>query len=430
MDEERRYAEEPDSRWYSGQSAYDAQLPSGTPTPSVAPADRTSPYESGAHERPEYAYRLPDPRLTDEPRHPLAGGIDPLTSSGGYADRYRSDDAASTAGGFARGASHATRDDGIDAAPPRTAFDAIRVPLRATEYPAIRPGTSPGETGTNLAAPPLSPAPPGAGPSSAATGTGLSSPSLGSTGLSGTGLSSTGLSNTDSGLGSKSPGGIGSGSTAFGTTGYAGAGSTTSVAGPTVGGPGNAGPGNAGPGNAGPGNAGPGNGGLGSGGLGSGGLGSGGAGNGAPGSGGSGGSGGATAYNEPTSFVPPVGARTADGAGSDRFALDRGAAGRLGGDTVYRTRRPVTAVIFAVVSSLLMVPVLRLLVQASFVDPPLAGGIVPAVLMALGLPLTGFGLYGVAGGGGAMDRTALLRPPAGYLLVGLVLLLAAGLATA
>jgi hypothetical protein len=119
-------------------------------------------------------------------------------------------------------------------------------------------------------------------------------------------------------------------------------------------------------------------------------------------------------YNEPTGVVPPV----------SRFATEAKPA-----ESVYRTRRPVSAVVVAVVTVLLMVPVVMLLIQATFVDDPVARGIVPAVLLTLGLPLTGAGLYALAGGG-PVGREALLRPPVAYLPVGLVLLLAAGLAVA
>lgn len=119
-------------------------------------------------------------------------------------------------------------------------------------------------------------------------------------------------------------------------------------------------------------------------------------------------------YDDPTSVVPPV----------SRFATETKPA-----ESVYRTRRPVSAVVVAVVTVLLMVPVVMLLIQATFVDDPVARGIVPGVLLTLGLPLTGAGLYALAGGG-PIGREALLRPPVAYLPVGLVLLLAAGLSVA
>jgi hypothetical protein len=117
-------------------------------------------------------------------------------------------------------------------------------------------------------------------------------------------------------------------------------------------------------------------------------------------------------YNEPTSMVPMTGDRS-------------GAA-----EAVYRSRRPVSAVVFAVVTIVLLIPALMLLVQATFVDDPTARGVVPAVLLTLGLPLTGFGLYSLAGGGRAGVRDAWLRPPLAYLPIGLLLLLAAGLGVA
>ncbi|WP_189079320.1 hypothetical protein [Mangrovihabitans endophyticus] len=116
------------------------------------------------------------------------------------------------------------------------------------------------------------------------------------------------------------------------------------------------------------------------------------------------------AYNEPTGLVPPVGART--------------------GDSVYRTRRSASSVLVAIGVALLMVPTVMLLVHATFGDDISARGVVPAVLLTLGLPLTGTGLFALAGGGRPVGREAWLRPPVAYLPVGLLLLLAAGLAVA
>jgi hypothetical protein len=115
---------------------------------------------------------------------------------------------------------------------------------------------------------------------------------------------------------------------------------------------------------------------------------------------------------ETTSVVPPVTERA-----------------RFPGETVYRTRRPVSAVLIAIVTVLLLVPVVMLLVQVTFVDDPAVRGIIPAVLLTLGLPLTGTGLYSLAAGGPA-GREVWLRPPVAYLPVGLILLLAAGLSVA
>jgi hypothetical protein len=115
---------------------------------------------------------------------------------------------------------------------------------------------------------------------------------------------------------------------------------------------------------------------------------------------------------EPTSVVPPLGERP-----------------RFPEEAVYRTRRPVSAVLIAIVTVLLLVPVVLLLIQVTFVDDPSVRGIVPSVLLTLGLPLTGGGLYSLAAGGPA-GRDVWLRPPIAYLPVGLLLLLAAGLSVA
>lgn len=112
--------------------------------------------------------------------------------------------------------------------------------------------------------------------------------------------------------------------------------------------------------------------------------------------------------NEPTSMVPLAGRQ----------------------DSVYNARRPVSSVLFAIVTVVLLVPAVLLLVQATFVDDPTARGIVPAVLLVLGLPLTGTGLYSLAAGGRVSSRDAWLRPPVTYLPVGVALLIAAGLAVA
>lgn len=95
-----------------------------------------------------------------------------------------------------------------------------------------------------------------------------------------------------------------------------------------------------------------------------------------------------------------------------------------------RARRPVSAFLIAAVTGVLLIPSIMLLIDATFGDGPmLAGGVVPAVLLILGLPLTGGGLYALAGGAPA-TRESWLRPPVAYLPIGLVLLLAAGLGAA
>ena len=124
---------------------------------------------------------------------------------------------------------------------------------------------------------------------------------------------------------------------------------------------------------------------------------------------------GAAPYDEPTSMVPPV----------SRY----GQGGRAG-DRTYRTRRPLSAILVAVVVGVLMVPSIMLLIDATFGDGPMAPrGVVPAVLLTFGLLLTGGGLFAMTGGA-PLTREGWLRPPLAYLPIGLVLLLAAGLGAA
>jgi hypothetical protein len=121
--------------------------------------------------------------------------------------------------------------------------------------------------------------------------------------------------------------------------------------------------------------------------------------------------------SEPTSVVPPIAGER------PRFDQPRPA------ENVYQTRRPVSSFVVAVVMVVLMIPVVRLLVEATFTGTPTARAIVPAVLLTLGFALSGIGLFAVAGGR-PLGRDAWLRPPVAYLPAGLLLLLAAGLAVA
>src|SRR5262249_4388349 len=74
---------------------------------------------------------------------------------------------------------------------------------------------------------------------------------------------------------------------------------------------------------------------------------------------------------DPTGLMPPVGG---DGA---RFDQPRT------GESVYRTRRPVSSYLVAAVMLVLAIPLVRLFVRAAFVATPQARVIVPAVLLAL-----------------------------------------------
>lgn len=116
------------------------------------------------------------------------------------------------------------------------------------------------------------------------------------------------------------------------------------------------------------------------------------------------------AVAEPTGVVPPVPERA-----------------HAPAESVYRMSRPVSAILIAVVTIGLAIPALVLLVQVTFVDQPTVRGVVPALLLTIGVLLAGGGLCALALGGPA-GRDTWLRPPALYLPLGLVLLLAAAVA--
>jgi hypothetical protein len=113
----------------------------------------------------------------------------------------------------------------------------------------------------------------------------------------------------------------------------------------------------------------------------------------------------------PTSLVPPVPAPARPG------------------ESVYATRRTASSFVVAIGMVVLMIPVVRLLLEATFTGTPSARAIVPSVLLTLGFVLTGIGLFAVAGNR-PLTREAWLRPPVAYLPAGLLLLVAAGLAVA
>ena len=79
------------------------------------------------------------------------------------------------------------------------------------------------------------------------------------------------------------------------------------------------------------------------------------------------------------------------------------------------------------------VPVLRLLVDSMFGASLSPGGVISSVLVLLALPLGGLGLHGLVAAVRVSDgsaSSAWLRPPVAYLTIALILVVAAGMATA
>lgn len=124
---------------------------------------------------------------------------------------------------------------------------------------------------------------------------------------------------------------------------------------------------------------------------------------------------------------PPPGPGVPAGQGAARRRP--GEAG--GADSVYRARRPATAVLVGAVAAVLALPMLRMLFAGlgSPISPP---AVVSGVLVLLGLPLGAVGMYGLATGAARVPDASIvrmwLRPPLAYLALAVVLVVAAGLA--
>ena len=97
-----------------------------------------------------------------------------------------------------------------------------------------------------------------------------------------------------------------------------------------------------------------------------------------------------------------------------------------------RKRRPAAGLVIGVVAVLLAAPVVRVLLDSTFGPSLSHSGVISSVLVLLALPLGALGLYGL----GTVDRNddsaprMWLRPPVVYVIVALVLVVAAGLAVA
>jgi hypothetical protein len=87
-------------------------------------------------------------------------------------------------------------------------------------------------------------------------------------------------------------------------------------------------------------------------------------------------------------------------------------------------------VLLAALTVIFELPALRLLASAAAHSPVPAGGVVAGTLLVLGLPTLAIGLYSLSTGAVSLSEPGRvwLRPPTAYLAVGLVLLVAAGLA--
>lgn len=99
------------------------------------------------------------------------------------------------------------------------------------------------------------------------------------------------------------------------------------------------------------------------------------------------------------------------------------------GPSVYRSRNPVVLVAIIALTVLLEIPALRLLSSATLADNVPANGVVAGTFLVLGIPVVGYGLYGMLGGGPVPETLAAwLRQPLIYVPLGVLFFLFAALA--
>ena len=116
----------------------------------------------------------------------------------------------------------------------------------------------------------------------------------------------------------------------------------------------------------------------------------------------------------------------------DLAALRRTANPTPAGDGIYRARRPAVAALVGIGAAVLAVPALRILLRSAFGPVMSVSGTIASLLLLVALPLAAIGLYGLATGAARVPDAPVthtwLRPPLAYLVIGVVLLVAAGFA--
>ncbi|MEV4532207.1 hypothetical protein AB0J82_00075 [Asanoa sp. NPDC049518] len=140
---------------------------------------------------------------------------------------------------------------------------------------------------------------------------------------------------------------------------------------------------------------------------------------------------GAAGLNAPTGLMPPIAPRDE----TQRFPTDPmrrpAAAPAAPADGVYRTRRPGLLLVYGVLTAIFEIGALRIFFDSMFTGDLVIAGIVSGMFLIAGLPLLAAGLYAATTGGSRPEGPGgWLRPPAVYVVVGLGLLIAAGLAAA